>query len=72
MSPSEVKKILKKNRRVGRRPWSMYQIAQMYGCTRSMVTMTFKRPRKSRPLWSWIESVVGDGQQAAISRRKAR
>lgn len=60
MTPRDVKRILKENRKVGRRPWSFYQIAQMRGCSRALVTMTMKRPAKSRPLWSWIESVLAD------------
>lgn len=58
MTPAEVKRILRKNRKAGRRPWSYYQIAQMRGCSRALVTMTMQRPAKSRPLWAWIESTL--------------
>lgn len=60
MTPSQVKRILRENRKTGRRPWSLYQIAQMRGCSRALVTMTMQRPRKSRPLWAWIESLLSD------------
>ena len=58
MTPAEVKRILRKNRKAGRRPWSLYQIAQMRGCSRSLVTMTMQRPAHSRPMWTWIENTL--------------
>ncbi len=58
MTPSQVKRILRQNRKAGRRPWSLYQIAQMRGCSRALVTMAMQRPAKSRPLWGWIESLL--------------
>jgi hypothetical protein len=65
MSKSEIKRILRRNKKVGRRPWSLYQIAQMHGCSRSFVTMYFQGKKTSRPLDAWLESVLGPVQPAA-------
>jgi hypothetical protein len=59
MTPSQVKMALRRNRRAGRRPWSQYQLAAMRGCDRSLVARVLQNPRKSRPLWEWIESLLG-------------
>lgn len=61
MTPTEVKRALRRNRKVGRRPWSMYQIAQMRPCSRPLVTQVLQGSKRSRPLMEWIESVLGNG-----------
>lgn len=64
MTRSDFKRILRRNKKVGRRPWSLYQIAQMRGCTRSFVTMYFQGKKHSRPMDDWLTSVLGPGQAA--------
>ena len=59
MTKHEFKRILRRNKKIGRRPWSFYQIAAMRHCSRSFVTMYFKGQRTSRPLDAWLESVLG-------------
>lgn len=62
MTRSEIKRILRRNRKLGRRPWSFYQIAQMRNCSRSFVTMYFKGEKTSRPMDAWLASVLGPVQ----------
>lgn len=58
MTRTEIKKILRRNKRLGRRPWSYYQIAQMRGCGRPFVTMYMKGQKTSRPMDEWLRSVL--------------
>jgi hypothetical protein len=57
MTPAKVKRELRANKRVGVRPWSMYQLAQMRGCSRSFVTTVMQGKVKSAPFFAWCEQV---------------
>ena len=59
MTQKEIKDALKRNRRLGRRPWSLNQIARMKGVSRSLMTMAVKRPRRYPGTRRYIESVLG-------------
>lgn len=61
MNKTEVKKILRRHKRLGVRPWSFYQMAQMLGVNRARITMLFNRDIKSRPLMARIERLLGNG-----------
>ncbi len=65
MTKTEIKKILRRNKRLGRRPWSFYQIAQMRGCSRSLVTMYMQGKKTSRPMDEWLRSVLVPIDRAA-------
>ena len=61
MTKTEVKKILRRHKRLGIRPWSFYQMAQMLGVNRARITMVLNHDVTSRPLMSRIDSLLGDG-----------
>jgi AraC-like DNA-binding protein len=67
MTPTQVKRVLKQNKKAGRRPWSLYQLAQMRGCSRSLVTQAMQDPTKSRPFFVWVETVLGEADCAAVA-----
>lgn len=58
MTETQIKKVLRRNRRAGRRPWSLYQIAKMKGVSRSLMTMAVKNPRRYPDARRYIESVL--------------
>src|SRR5437016_5320301 len=59
MTPTQVKRVLKWNKAHGRRPSSLYQVAAIRGCSRSVVTEAMQKPSKSRPLFEWFETHLG-------------
>lgn len=65
MTASQIKHALKRNRRAGRRPWSLYQIAKMKGVSRSMLTTAVKNPARYPQARAYIESLLVDSERKA-------
>jgi hypothetical protein len=60
MTESQIKRALRRNRRSGRRPRSLYEIAKMKGCARSMITTAVKNPHRYPSARAYIESLLVD------------
>ena len=58
MTESQIRHRLRQNRRAGRRPWSLYQLAQTWGVSRSMLTMAVKDPKRYPGVRARIEKAV--------------
>ncbi len=65
MTEAQIKRALERNRRKGRRPWSLYQIAQMKGVSRSLITTAVKNPSRYPAARAFIESVVAPERKAS-------
>lgn len=64
MTEIQIKRILRRNRKAGRRPWSLYQIAQMKGVSRSLITTAVKNPSRYPGARGFIESLLKNGDAA--------
>lgn len=64
MTEAQIRRALKRNGRLGRRPWSLYQIAQMKACHRSIMTRAVKTPRRYPEARAFIESLLKNGDAA--------
>ena len=62
MTPTQVKKILARNKKTGRWPSSLYQIATKRKCARSLLTKVMGDPMtrdgQARPAWEYIVAAV--------------
>lgn len=58
MTTRQIKSALKRNRRAGRRPRSLYEIAKMKGVSRSIMTVAVKNPRRYPQARLFIESLL--------------
>ena len=58
MSASQIKAALRRNKRQGRRPGSLYEAAKMRGCHRSVMTRALTDPSRYAGAREWLESVV--------------
>lgn len=58
MTEAQIKRALLRNRKAGRRPWSLYQIAAMKGVSRSLITTAVKRPSRYPRARAYIESLL--------------
>ena len=66
MTPTQVARILIRNRKEGRIPHSLYVLADLYvkpdgtmGCSRSFVTMWMQRKRTSQHFSAWLDRALG-------------
>ena len=48
LTKREIKRRLAQRRRAGLRPWSLYQLAQLRGCSRSVMTLALSQPDRYR------------------------
>lgn len=53
MTPADVRRALRENRRLGRWPWSMYGLAKLRGCSRPFVTQVMRGDVRSYPFLLW-------------------
>lgn len=58
MTAREIKSALKRNRRAGRRPRSLYEIAEMRGVHRSLITRAVQDRRRYPGVRAYIESLL--------------
>lgn len=58
MTTRQIKSALKRNRRAGRRPRSLYEIAKMKGVSRSIMTVAVKNPHRYPQARLFIESLL--------------
>ena len=58
MTARQIKSALKRNRRAGRRPRSLYEIAKMKGVSRSIMTPAVKNPSRYPQARLFIESLL--------------
>ena len=58
MSPVQIKRVLRENRKRRIRPWALKHIADDKGISRSMVTTAVKSPDRYPSLRQHIESVL--------------
>ena len=58
MTERQIKRALEQRRKAGKPPWSLYQIAKMKGCARSMLTVAVKNPDRQPQARAFIESVL--------------
>lgn len=65
MTAREIKDALKRNRREGRRPRSLYEIAQMRGVHRSLITRAVQDRRRYPGVRAYIESLLVDSERKA-------
>lgn len=66
MTPSQIKRVLRENRKARRRPWALKHIADDRGISRSMVTTAVKTPTRYPTLRQHIEAVlVASAQRSA-------
>ena len=68
MTATQIKRALQANRKAGRRPASLYQIAKMRGCNRAVLTRALKEPTRYADARAYIESVLsGKGSDNEVS-----
>ena len=58
MTETQIRNQLRKNRLTGRGPRSLYQLAQTWGVSRSMLTMAVKDPKRYPGVRARIEKAV--------------
>ena len=58
MTESQIKRALRRNRKAGRRPKSLYEIAKMKGVSRSIMTTAVKTPARYPQARLFIESLL--------------
>lgn len=56
MSPRQIKRTLQARKELRLRPWSLYQLAKLRGCSRSVMTGALKEPTRYRDARIFIES----------------
>ena len=64
MTETQIKRVLRRNRKAGKRPWSLYQIAQMKLVSRSLITTAVKNPLRYPSARAYIESLLKNGDAA--------
>lgn len=69
MTAREIKDVLRRNRREGRWPRSLNQLAIAHGVSRSMMTTAVKRGRRYPSARRFIESVLSGAD--VVAREKA-
>jgi lambda repressor-like predicted transcriptional regulator len=57
MTAAAIRAALRANKRAGRRPWSLNQIAKLKGVSRSMMTTALRNPRRYPDSRQFIESL---------------
>lgn len=65
MTMTEIRRALQINRDLGRRPWSLNQIALMKNCHRSLMSHAVRNPRRYPEARAFIESLLKNGEPAA-------
>lgn len=58
MTEAQIKRALRRNRKAGRRPRSLYEIAKMKGVSRSIMTTAVKNPGRYPQARLFIESLL--------------
>jgi hypothetical protein len=71
MTRTQIKRELRANKKAGVRPWSMYQLAQMRGCSRSFVTTVMQGKVKSAPFCAWCDQVFAGSAHARAAVAEA-
>lgn len=56
MTTKEIKRVLRSRKERRLRPWSLYQLAALRGCSRSVMTGALKTPTRYRDARIFIES----------------
>ena len=55
MTPAQVKRILRQNKRAGIPPWSCSQLATLYGASRTFVSFWMNKHSPSAPFSEWLD-----------------
>ena len=72
MTPSEIRRVLKANRKAGIPPWTQRHLAQMWGSTDVFINRVLSGWSKSAPFSAWCDAELGPTLRGLRAERAAR